>query len=131
MPISPSVSANDQLLQFLFSKAPRGDDLRKKADAREALDAVQAGRRQADLTSMRDYELSARSTQNVVGIVEGSDPNLKSTYVAAGAHYDHASTPTTNCRRAEASWRTGRVTPVLKPTASGTAQTMTGRGRWR
>ena len=28
-------------------------------------------------------------TQNVVGIVEGRDPQLKSTYVAFGAHYDH------------------------------------------
>jgi len=28
-------------------------------------------------------------TQNVVGIVPGADPRLKSTYVAFGAHYDH------------------------------------------
>lgn len=28
-------------------------------------------------------------TQNVVGIVEGSDANLKQEYVAIGAHYDH------------------------------------------
>jgi hypothetical protein len=28
-------------------------------------------------------------TQNVVGVVEGSDSRLKNTYVAAGAHYDH------------------------------------------
>lgn len=28
-------------------------------------------------------------TQNVVGIVEGVDPKLKSEYVALGAHYDH------------------------------------------
>jgi Peptidase family M28 len=28
-------------------------------------------------------------TQNVVGIWEGSDPKLKSEYVAVGAHYDH------------------------------------------
>ncbi|HEX3100362.1 MAG TPA: M20/M25/M40 family metallo-hydrolase, partial [Pyrinomonadaceae bacterium] len=28
-------------------------------------------------------------TQNVVGILEGSDPTLKSEYVAIGAHYDH------------------------------------------
>lgn len=28
-------------------------------------------------------------TQNVVGIVEGSDPELKDEYVAVGAHYDH------------------------------------------
>lgn len=28
-------------------------------------------------------------TQNVVAIIEGSDPKLKSEYVAIGAHYDH------------------------------------------
>ncbi|PYT06717.1 MAG: hypothetical protein DMF60_08690 [Acidobacteria bacterium] len=28
-------------------------------------------------------------TRNVVGIIEGSDPKLKDTYVAFGAHYDH------------------------------------------
>jgi len=28
-------------------------------------------------------------TQNVVGIIEGSDPELKDEYVALGAHYDH------------------------------------------
>ena len=28
-------------------------------------------------------------TRNVVGIVEGTDPKLKDTYVAFGAHYDH------------------------------------------
>ncbi|MBV9958567.1 MAG: M28 family peptidase [Acidobacteria bacterium] len=32
------------------------------------------------------------STQNVVGIIEGSDPNLKNEYVAVGAHYDHVGT---------------------------------------
>lgn len=29
------------------------------------------------------------ATQNVVGVIEGSDPRLKSEYVAFGAHYDH------------------------------------------
>jgi Zn-dependent M28 family amino/carboxypeptidase len=29
------------------------------------------------------------STQNVVGLIEGSDPVLKKEYVAVGAHYDH------------------------------------------
>src|SRR6266850_4555006 len=31
----------------------------------------------------------AISTQNVVGVFEGSDPVLKNEYVALGAHYDH------------------------------------------
>jgi Zn-dependent M28 family amino/carboxypeptidase len=30
-----------------------------------------------------------RTTQNVVGFIDGSDPQLKNTYVAFGAHYDH------------------------------------------
>ena len=38
----------------------------------------------ADYTIVR-----TRLTHNVVGIVEGSDPKLKDTYVAYGAHYDH------------------------------------------
>ncbi len=29
------------------------------------------------------------STQNVVGVIEGSDPVLRNEYVAIGAHYDH------------------------------------------
>ncbi len=34
------------------------------------------------------------STQNVVAVVEGSDPSLKNEYVALGAHYDHAGVAT-------------------------------------
>jgi Zn-dependent M28 family amino/carboxypeptidase len=33
--------------------------------------------------------MQTRYTRNVVGVVEGSDPKLKDTYVAFGAHYDH------------------------------------------
>src|SRR5262249_8057173 len=37
-----------------------------------------------------DYQVvNTRYTRNVVGIVEGTDPRLKDTYVAFGAHYDH------------------------------------------
>ena len=37
-----------------------------------------------------DYQVvRTRLTSNVVGIVEGTDPKLKDTYVAFGAHYDH------------------------------------------
>jgi hypothetical protein len=37
-----------------------------------------------------DYQIvRTQLTHNVVAIVEGSDPVLKSSYVAFGAHYDH------------------------------------------
>ena len=34
------------------------------------------------------------TSQNVVAVVEGSDPSLKQEYVALGAHYDHSGTAT-------------------------------------
>lgn len=34
-------------------------------------------------------QVDSTYTQNVVGILEGSDPTLKNEYVAIGAHYDH------------------------------------------
>jgi Zn-dependent M28 family amino/carboxypeptidase len=37
-----------------------------------------------------DYQVvRTRLSHNVVGIIEGTDPKLKDTYVAYGAHYDH------------------------------------------
>jgi Zn-dependent M28 family amino/carboxypeptidase len=37
-----------------------------------------------------EYQVvTTRITNNVVGIIEGTDPKLKNTYVAFGAHYDH------------------------------------------
>jgi Zn-dependent M28 family amino/carboxypeptidase len=35
---------------------------------------------------------TSRMTQNVVGVLEGSDPKLKGEYVAFSAHYDHLKT---------------------------------------
>jgi hypothetical protein len=36
-----------------------------------------------------DVERKVRRTQNVIALVEGSDPNLRSQAVVVGAHYDH------------------------------------------
>jgi hypothetical protein len=89
--LSPSTTANDAFLEFLFSRSPvKYDELKKKADAREPL----AGFRLDGVTITwnvdADYRvLRTQLTQNIVAVVEGSDPELKSTYVAVGAHYDH------------------------------------------
>ena len=42
-------------------------------------------------------EVTTQSTQNVVAVLEGSDPLLRQEYVAVGAHYDHVGigSPTT------------------------------------
>lgn len=46
-----------------------------------------------DLSKRAEFTVAAKVetlwTQNVVGVIEGADPQLKNEYVAVGAHYDH------------------------------------------
>ena len=53
------------------------------------------------------------TSQNVVGILEGSDPKLKSEYVTFSAHYDHLET------------RDGRIYPGADDDGSGTSAVLT------
>jgi Peptidase family M28 len=89
--LPPSATAGDAFFEFLFSHAPvKYADLKKKADAREPLPAFHLDGVTLTFDINTDYEIvRTRLTQNVVGLVEGSDPQLKQSYVAFGAHYDH------------------------------------------
>ena len=85
-----------------------------------------------------DYEVvRTQLAHNVVGIIPGSDPRLKDTYVAFGAHYDHVGYAEGELTKgADGTMRragsVGRVTPTATATtASGTAPMMTARVRWR
>ena len=88
----PVVLANASLAQAIFA--------REKVNAQTVLMSFPGG------TPVKPFEMAADkkisitvktvsepgSTQNVVGIIEGSDPTLKNEYVAFGAHYDHVGT---------------------------------------
>jgi hypothetical protein len=91
LPQPPTITADDEFFQFLFSAS----------DVTYA-DLKERGERQADLPAFTlkgvtltfnidaEYQVvNTRYTRNVVGMVEGSDPQLKNTYVAFGCHYDH------------------------------------------
>ncbi len=58
-------------------------------------------------------EATKQAAQNVVGILEGSDPTLKSQYVTFSAHYDHLET------------RNGQIYPGADDDGSGTAAVLT------
>jgi Zn-dependent M28 family amino/carboxypeptidase len=65
-------------------------DLKRKADAREPLPSFRLDGVTLTLDINTDYEVvRTQLTQNVVAVVEGTDPQLRQTYVAFGAHYDH------------------------------------------
>ena len=113
----PAVRAKDAFFEFLFSHAPvKYDELKRKAQAREPLPTFRLDAVTLTFNVDVDYEIvRTQLTHNVVGIVEGSDPLLKNTYVAFGAHYDHVgyadgevTTGDNAPRRARAP---GRVTP--------------------
>jgi Zn-dependent M28 family amino/carboxypeptidase len=82
---------SEEALQFLFSKAPaKYGDLRKKAESREALPSFRLDNVRITVNIDAEYAVvRTQLTQNIVAVVEGSDPALRSTYVAIGAHYDH------------------------------------------
>src|SRR5262245_40630948 len=90
-PLPPSVSAKDDLLEFLFSAADvKYAELKEKVGKREPLPKFHLKNVKLTFELDADYEVvRTQLTRNVVGILEGSDPRLKETYVAFGAHYDH------------------------------------------
>lgn len=89
--IPPSVAAQDEFLEFLFSNSEiKYADLKALAEKGEPLPAFTIKDVRITFNIDADHRiLRTQYTRNVVGIVEGSDARLKETYVAFGAHYDH------------------------------------------
>ena len=90
-PTPPNVTANDAFLTFLFKDAPvHYEELQKKAAAQDALPSFPLAGVTITFNIDPEYQIvRTQLTQNVVAMVEGSDPRLKNTFVAFGAHYDH------------------------------------------
>jgi hypothetical protein len=89
--IPPAVSAQDAFFEFLFKDQQVSyDELKKKVTGREPIPSFAL--KNVRLTFNLDAEyrvVRTQFTRNVVGIVEGKDSQLRNTYVAFGAHYDH------------------------------------------
>jgi hypothetical protein len=90
-PVAPQITAQDEFFELLFSGSDvKYAELKDKAAKREPLPHFSL--KGVKLTINVDAEylvVRTRLSHNVVGIIEGSDPKLKDTYVAYGAHYDH------------------------------------------
>ena len=90
-PVPPTVTAQDGFFEFLFSGSDiKYSALQAAASKRQPLPRFTLANVKVTLNVDADYTVvSTRLTRNVVGIVEGSDPGLKDTFVLIGAHYDH------------------------------------------
>jgi hypothetical protein len=89
--VPPQITAGDEFFDFIFSASGmKYADIKAKADAREALPEVALKDVSITINVNADYDIvQTRLTRNVVGIIPGSDPRLRDTYVMFGAHYDH------------------------------------------
>jgi hypothetical protein len=85
----PAVTASAKLLTAIFQgEATDGAAILKQAATNE-FSAGFALNNSKEVSLSVLGKMEALPTQNVVAIWEGSDPTLKSEYIAVGAHYDH------------------------------------------
>jgi Peptidase family M28 len=85
----PTITASPRLINALFfGEKSNGNNVYTAGISQEFVEAF-------DLKATKKISLSVAvkteqaHSQNVIGILEGSDPVLKNEYVAIGAHYDH------------------------------------------
>ncbi len=85
----PTIVAMPRLVNAIFrGEKSNGTNVFTKAMTGEPLDGF-------EISAAKKISLNVATktedtySQNVVGILEGSDPVLKNEYVAVGAHYDH------------------------------------------
>ncbi|MFN0123590.1 MAG: M28 family peptidase, partial [Blastocatellia bacterium] len=85
----PTITASAEMLRAIFDGEPHDQQtLLHNANNSEfpASFALKADKKAEFKVALK---MERVNTQNVVGIIEGSDPVLKNEYVAIGAHYDH------------------------------------------
>lgn len=90
-PVAPALTATDDFFEFLFSASDvKYADLKDRVSKQEPLPALALKGVKITVNVDADYTVvRTRLTRNVVGNVPGTDPKLRDTYVAFGAHYDH------------------------------------------
>lgn len=87
---APQFTGDETFFEALFAGAPvKFEDVRARAAKGEPIAPVSLSTK-VSITIDNTFEIvSEQLTRNVVGMVEGSDPALKKTYVLLGAHLDH------------------------------------------
>jgi hypothetical protein len=88
--VTPSFTGDESFFEALFEgSALRFADVRAKAEKGEPLDALSLPTRVSVQIDNTFEVISQQITHNVVGMIEGTDPVLKDTYVTYGSHLDH------------------------------------------
>jgi hypothetical protein len=89
--VTPQFTADETFFDFLLSgHGVKFAELRARSDKGEIVPWVSIPSAKVTINVDNTYDVvSAEYSRNVVGMVEGTDPKLKDTYVLFGAHLDH------------------------------------------
>jgi hypothetical protein len=89
--VTPQITGDDRLFEAIFASAPTNfAALKAASDKGDTLPTFSVPGVKVTVNMNNNYEvISTQLTKNVVGLVEGSDPVLKKTYVMFGSHLDH------------------------------------------
>jgi len=97
-PSLPTITASERMLTALFQgEKEDAAAVLKRAASNEPADSFELSPDKRASLTVQDKSESVQ-TQNVVAVLEGSDPVLKNEYVAVGAHYDHVGNSAPACR---------------------------------
>jgi hypothetical protein len=97
-PTAPTAGGDETFFEFLFRGASMPfAEVRRLIERGEPLPALTWANTRVTINVQNTYDvIAADFTRNVVGMVEGTDPALKDTYVFVGAHLDHVGVARTN-----------------------------------
>ncbi len=85
----PTITATPRLINALFQgEKTNGATVYNKAITQDYVEPFELNPNKKISLNVA-VKTEATHSQNVIGILEGSDPVLKNEYVAIGAHYDH------------------------------------------
>ena len=90
LPVTPNFTGDEAFFEFLLSASPtKFADLKALADKGAAMTPFAINAKVTVNVDNTFEVVSQQLAHNVVGMIEGSDPKLKDTYVMYGAHLDH------------------------------------------
>ncbi len=90
LPVTPNFTGDETFFEFLLSASPtKFADLKAKAASNGAMTPFAINAKVTVNVDNTFEVVSQQLAHNVVGMIEGTDPKLKDTYVMYGAHLDH------------------------------------------
>jgi hypothetical protein len=123
--VTPQFTGDETFFEALFAGSPlKFAEIKARAEKGEPLQPV-SFRAAVTVAIDNTYEvISQQVTHNVAGLVEGTDPTLKDTYILVGAHLDHVGYSQTGAGRGSATDACRRRGPAAQAAVTAAGRTV-------